>query len=418
MTRLTAAGLSALGVGLGPSLSAIPAALLAACQKHGLCLLVVPPATPFLKVTKAYWTARSRSAQQALSDAITAHQSLVNAMVTADPVGETLKALSRAIGAWVARLDPEGEVEHVFPSARVADATAIAEQISSLRVAGTHASATFPSGDEVVAVFPLPLEDRIVGYIAVGSAGPLRATARRLVLTAGALLSLNSIDRQRADADLQLQTQAVSALLDMGFLEPARRLASRVGAPPVPDLVRLLVVRSPQVGDVTDVVRAWMPQAIVGPPEGGLTWFILPHLSDDLGHLTTSLLRVDRNTTGVLSDAVAVSMIHPVRLGLTARLSTIGPGVLESPAARDAPAERLLQGLHAVLHYSRTDLAATLVAYLRHRGQWDPAARDLGVHRNTVRHRMVTIRELLAADPDNPDVAAELWLYLRKNGLA
>jgi len=60
----------------------------------------------------------------------------------------------------------------------------------------------------------------------------------------------------------------------------------------------------------------------------------------------------------------------------------------------------------------------TLVAYLRHRGQWDAAARDIGVHRNTVRHRIVTIRELLAADPDDPDTAADLWLYFRRNGLS
>jgi purine catabolism regulator len=418
VARLVAAGVSALGIGLGPSLSIVPGHVLDTCREQGLCLLVVPPDAAFLTVSKAYWEARSRSTRQELTDAITAHRSLVDAMASRDPVGETLKALSRAIGAWCARLDPDGTVEHVFPGARVTDAMAVADQIADLRVAGIHSSATFPLHDEIVAVFPLPLAEQVVGYIAVGSTSPLLPTARRLVLTAGALLSLDSVQRQRSDAARQAQLQAVSTLLDMGHVEPGRRLASRMGLAPVGDAVRVLVVGSPRAADVTEAVQSWMPQAMPGPFEAGISWFVLPALTPDVETLTAGLRRVDARVTAVLSDTVAPGAVHGVRVGLARAAAALTPGTVATPHDHSPGAERLRVGVHRVLDHRRTDLSTTLVAYLRHRGQWDAAAREAGVHRNTVRHRLTTIRALLGADPDDPDVAAEVWLYLRGNGLA
>lgn len=418
VARLVAAGVTALGLGLGPFLSSVPDALSSACRRHGLCLLVVPPAAAFLTVTQAYWAARSRSTQQELTDAITAQRSLVDAVVSTDPVGQTLKALSRAIGAWVARLDPAGAVEHVFPSARVADALTAAEQITSIQVAGVHSSATFPSGDDVVAVFPLPLEDRVVGYIVVGSAAPMGATARRLVLTAGALLSLDSVHRRRADAATQADKQAVAALLDMGFVEPARRLASRLALEPLGDTVRVLVLRSSRMADVTEAVHSWLPSAMPARPENGFTWFVIPDLVLDPASLRTRLAQADPRCAAVLSAAVSPTTVHQARVGLTARAALQPPGALALPETPSIDSGPILDGLQRVLDHRRTDLVATLVAHLRHRGQTDPAAREVGVHRNTMRHRMATVRDLLGTDPDHPDTAAELWLHLRSNGLA
>lgn len=418
VSRLRAAGVSALGLGLGPSLSAVPEGLAAACTRHDLCLLVVPPAAAFLTVTKAYWMARSRSTQQELTDAITAHRSLVDAMVSRDPVGETLKALSRAIGAWVARLDAAGAVEHVFPTARVSDALAIAEQLSVLKVAGMHSSATFPSGDDVVAVFPLPLEDRVVGYIAIGSAEPLAATARRLVLTAGALLSLDSVQRHRADAATQARMQDIATLLDMGFVEPARRLVSRGGLTAFGDALRVLVVRSSRPADVTEAVHRWLPQALPAPFDVGLAWFIVPEVHPEVARLEKLLIEVDPEFAAALSEVTTPATVHRVRIGMFDRVGSLPAGALAAPTGLSLDTGTIRDGVHRVLNYGRADLAGTLVAYLRNRGQWDAAAREVGVHRNTVRHRMGTIRELLGADLDDPDVSASTWLYLRDNGLA
>lgn len=417
ISRLRGAGVSALGVGLGPSLASVPAQIAAACHAHGMCLLVVPPESAFLTVTKTYWTARSRSTQQELSDAITAHRSLVNAVVSSNPVAETLKSLSGAVGAWVATLDPAGVVEHVYPSGRVLDAMAVADQIRELRVAGIHSAATFPSGNEVVAVFPLPLEERVVGYIAVGSPTRLSPTDRRLVLTASALLSLDSVQRQRADAGVQSQLQVISALLDMGFVEAAHRLASRLGLPDVGDSARVLAVRSARPADVVSAVHRWTRDAMPAPPEGDRSWFVVPAAQSDLDSLAPLLLDADPRAAAVLSDPVPVAVLHEVRVGLLGSVAAVSAGTVLSPRRRELGAETE-DGIRRVLDYTRADLTPALVSYLRHRGQWDRAARELGVHRNTLRHRIARCRDLLGADLDDPDVSAELWLHLRSNGLA
>ena len=417
VSRLKEAGVNALGIGLGPSLSAVPEQLAQSCHKHDLCLLVIPPATAFLTITKAYWTARSRSTEQELSDAITAHRSLVNAMVSGDPVGQTLRTLSTSIGAWVATLDSTGGVEQVYPSGRVRDAQLVAEQIDQLQLAGIHSAATFPAGDEFVVVFPLPLEERVVGYIAVGSTNRLGQTDRRLVLTASALLSLDAVQRQRVDAARQAHLHDVSSLIDMGHLEAARRLASRHELPPIGDSSRVLVVQSAKSAEIIDLVGRWCAGSVSAMPERDQQWFVVPHDHPPAGALAKVLARIDPQARAMLSDVIPIDTVHSVRLGLQSLIGTTPTGLTTAPRRTELTVDGLEQAVQRLLGHTRTDLVGTLAAYLRHRGQWDPAARELQVHRNTLRHRMSKVRELMAVDLDDADVTAELWLYLRRNGL-
>jgi purine catabolism regulator len=80
----------------------------------------------------------------------------------------------------------------------------------------------------------------------------------------------------------------------------------------------------------------------------------------------------------------------------------------------DARADRWAETLAG---YNRADLLGTVAAYLRHRGHWEETARALDVHRNSLRHRMAVAEKLLGISIDDPDVAAHLWLALRRRGL-
>ena len=66
--------------------------------------------------------------------------------------------------------------------------------------------------------------------------------------------------------------------------------------------------------------------------------------------------------------------------------------------------------------YRRADLVATVKSYIRHQGQWEVAARELALHRNSLRHRIGIATKLINADLDDPDVSANLWLALRGVG--
>lgn len=95
------------------------------------------------------------------------------------------------------------------------------------------------------------------------------------------------------------------------------------------------------------------------------------------------------------------------------RLDLLGPAEIVSREATS-----FMECAKAFAAAANTELRESLVAYLRHRGQWEQASKALGLHRNTVRYRVERARELLALDLDDPAVAAETWLALRSRGLA
>ncbi len=77
-------------------------------------------------------------------------------------------------------------------------------------------------------------------------------------------------------------------------------------------------------------------------------------------------------------------------------------------------AGRLLAPLEEVRGQgTRANLTATLAAWLRTPGQRKAIAHALGVHPQTVRYRMLRLRELFGAALDDPDRRFELELALR-----
>lgn len=86
---------------------------------------------------------------------------------------------------------------------------------------------------------------------------------------------------------------------------------------------------------------------------------------------------------------------------------------LVDPGRASRYADRLLGALDAASPKDSVLLLGTLRSWLAHHGNWDRTAADLGVHRNTVRHRIRHIARLLDLDLGDPDVRMELWFALR-----
>ena len=85
VSRLMSADVCALAIGLGPTHDEPPHHLVASCREQGLPLLVVPAPTPFLAITRAFWSAVSRSSEEPLQVAVAAQRSLVDAASSAAP---------------------------------------------------------------------------------------------------------------------------------------------------------------------------------------------------------------------------------------------------------------------------------------------------------------------------------------------
>ena len=97
----------------------------------------------------------------------------------------------------------------------------------------------------------------------------------------------------------------------------------------------------------------------------------------------------------------------------TAHFDDLGPYcfVLNQPAHEvHAFAERILGPL--IADESHADLVDTLEAYLRTQGNLNAVARQLFLHRNTVRHRLRRIAKLTGADLDDPDRRLALQLAI------
>lgn len=415
-SRLVDAEVSALVLGLGPVHQTPPDPLVAACRETGLSLLTVPAPTPFLTVTRAYWTATSRATEQQLNDAVAAHRALVDAAVAPDPTSAILQRLSRVLGGWTALLDAYGRVEQVYPLSIADETEALSVEVARLEVAGVHSSVSFNIGDHGVVMFPLAVENRIVGYLAAGSPRRLDSPQRRVVLTAAALLSLDVVRGQRSESAREATRRCVALLVDLGLVEASRRLAAETDTPVPTQEVCVLAARGRNSDEIVHAVDRWCPEALAVSSDRSTVWFLLPDNHPDIMSLRERLVSADDSVTLILSDLVAPEATGRARARAQRILQSASPGQLVLPKVSSSEVVR--RAVDLMSSEMTADLREAIVAYLRHRGQWEQASKALRVHRNTLRYRVGRARETLGVDIDDPDVAAEIWLALRARGMA
>lgn len=99
--------------------------------------------------------------------------------------------------------------------------------------------------------------------------------------------------------------------------------------------------------------------------------------------------------------------------GRATHFDELGPYcfVLNQPAAEvNAFAERILGPL--IADDAHEELVDTLEAYLRLHGNLNSVARQLFLHRNTVRHRLRRITKLTGADLEDPDARLAMQLAI------
>ncbi|MFI0013944.1 MULTISPECIES: PucR family transcriptional regulator ligand-binding domain-containing protein [Streptomyces] len=110
--RLVEAGAAALGFGVRPVHETVPAALIEACDRHGLPLLEVPPATPFTTIARAVWRLMAEARHRELRRVTRAQQALATAAARPDPVPAVLHQLAAQLGGRAALLTARGEEIH------------------------------------------------------------------------------------------------------------------------------------------------------------------------------------------------------------------------------------------------------------------------------------------------------------------
>ena len=423
VTRLRERDIAALGFGVGVVHSKVPPALAECCTWLGLPLMLIPPPTPFLVVARRFWSLLVEEGQLELRTALAAHRDLVRAAAGPRPVSSVVRSLAEAIGGWAAELSPDGQVTEAWPRSRHWNAAQVSNEVARLRLAGPRSSAIFPLTGQEVVLHPVCTDSRATGFLAAARPGHMRQADRQLVLAAVSLLALEGEQRRRRAISHRVTGSCVARLAISGFVPAARALAADSGLPPLPSRVRMLGIAGRQravLDDVLDAVEANLSPTsqLLATTQGSSTWVLLPteHALPVLEAVTRMFEEHRSGISVLLSAELGVGELTQHLSGLNHSLGGLLPGQIRDCSLSGAG--EVAVDLGALLTYRRTDLVPAVVAYLRHRGQWERAAAELGVHRNTLRHRIGTATRVLGQDLDDPDVASRTWLELRDRGLA
>ncbi|MGW7195506.1 PucR family transcriptional regulator ligand-binding domain-containing protein [Streptomyces chryseus] len=431
VSRVVAAGAAALGFGVAPVYDTVPPALVAACERHGLPLVEVPPPTTFTAIARAVWRLMAEARHRELRRVAQAQQGLATAAARPDPVPAVLRQLTtRLDGAWAVLLTAEGAplaTAGRSPSPETHAALARLARVVSPPPEPAPPESTGPAGSAPAAARPAPSsatdtvgDGHLAAYALAGGQRLVLAVAsdRReagdhtIAGVAVVLLSLLTTPHQGA-AESARAAALVRLLLgaDAGEVAPllgadewtvvhARPAAEATGPDPLAAAalgaaLGSALVDATEEGGVRVLLAGGAPEI---EPQPGWTLGVSSPVPPS--ELPAADLRAER----------AVRRAEATRSALVRDRGEAGAGLasLVTPDEARAHARVRLAPIAA-----SPALVATLRTWLSLHGSWDRTAVALDVHRNTVRQRVGRCATLLDADLDDADVRMDLWFALR-----
>jgi len=419
--RLVAAGVVALGLGVELTHDTSPSQLVTACRKHGLALFEVPGATTFVAVSRATAGLLQAEEDSATRGAIELQRRLTQAALREDEPAALLQRVA-AIGAMACTVDPEG-IPDLGPFGTRQDLfrdDEVTAAVRRMRGQGLRAAASDSTTGGTVLVHPLGVRGRPTRYLVTGFAGRVTELERSTVTTAVALLSLAE-ERKRAsrETDRRLRSRALE-LLVAGDEHTGVLLLESVSGPRLP--ARVVVVRAAGAADrLEDAVEYVESRGLVGGLVADRLVVLTrptdaPALADGLAERGLRVgvgepgpradLRRSHETAGhaldlATDDAPVASWERSVRDGVLS--------IVDGDRAA-AFGETFLAALGGDDHGRA--LVETLRSFLAHHGSLLKVADDLGVHRNTVRHRVRQIEQAIGRSLADPQVRVDAWVAL------
>ncbi|MFF1635554.1 PucR family transcriptional regulator [Leifsonia sp. NPDC058248] len=456
VARLVAHGIAGLGFGTEVVRDGTPDALVEACRRHGLPLFEVPYRTPFIAIARFVADRVAADTYARNTWALRASRAISLAALRPDALGATLAELARQLDRSVALVGAAGAVEQVFPAHALSASArlALADAVEPLLRRRRRAAGTAPIGEKTFELQTLGAPGRLRGVLAIGGDGPLDQAAQQVVTGVVALAGL-ALEQSRATdaARARLRTAVWRALL-----AGDRALAAAIAEPVFGDLrdgpVRVALLSGPALDAAADwlelhsdaffardgrdlaVLVAGGPGAADGGDGAGG--------SDGAGGGDSDRGDASAGSRGDAPDEVAaLSARFDLRAGVSGVVSLTGlpRAVQQAVAARDratpATPVRMFDELAAggMLALLQTDdartvaaaslapllaadpsLPATLLTWLDHNGVYDVAARELGIHRHTLRARVADAERLLGRDLSGFAARADLYAALRAAG--
>lgn len=446
VARLAAAGVSGIGFGTEVITAGTPAELAEACAAHGVPLFEVPYRTPFIAVIRYAADLIAEAARARDAWALGAQRAIAFAALRPDATAAVVTELGRALGAWVVLFDAHAAIV-ARGGAAVADAAEadpivarVATEATRLLQRGQRSGATLAGRTGTVSLQTLGRRGDLRGVLAIGGTdGPLDAAAQSVVTSVVAIAGLTLEQRGALGRAGRPLRSGIWRLLLAGQAQAARGVADELGTPLPTGAVRVGVYSAP--GEAREALLTELERADAAAA-GAL------FVAEDDGRIV--LLAADAGDGSAGSDEPWTTLDAMIgsapdrRLGLSrpialaelglgldqavsaheqatasgqavvrfGALAAAGMAGLIDPVRAAAVAEELLQPVLRVDREEGTALVESLLGWLESNGQWDPAAKRLGIHRHTLRNRITRVEQLLGRPLDTFAARAELWLAL------
>lgn len=429
--RLVAAGAAALALGIGEGLpfQKPPAGLVAACERTGVPLMVVPRTTPFSRLSAAVY---GSLAEQRLGDAarmVEIQRELTRAAARPESSPAVIGVMCQLTGLSAAICDMQGAIIASAPDDLSHLPSDVLRSIASIRQRGLRASAALSLEGGHTRVQPIGAE-AVHGYFVYWT------TEGNIDKFAGAVatfaLSLLSIDLERRSVVQSLRRkpreEALTRLLAGMPGAAASRLLSSVGM--AAERVKVAVIDAPgEAASVVDVLADTLPEALVKADRARVLFVVAADAPQLLERLEQAAAGGAVGLGGpVAPHACPASLRQAERArshsarhgGRPVDAMALGSSRLLLEAAST---EMLAAYADAVLRPVETAaggeiLLASLRAWIEAGGAWEPAARSAGVHRHTMRNRIRRTEELTGRTLDRANDRGEIWLAFHARDLA
>ncbi|PWC04605.1 PucR family transcriptional regulator [Mycetocola zhujimingii] len=424
-----------LGIGFGSEVirAETPDGLIAACDGAGMPLFEVPYRVPFIAVVRSVADLIAEAAHARDTWALNAQRAISFAALKPDAVASVLAELSRQLGRWVALYDYRGQKTVTVDEASVLVhldvpelMTRVDAEAGRLIARGQRSSSTISDTAGQVSLQTLGRRGELRGVLVIAGAEPLDAADQSVVTSVVALVGL-AIEQARelGRTHGRLRGGLFQALLE-GNVAFVQRIVSRLGGVLPTEPVRVVALEVPQ-----DSRDALVSELDVRP--GGE-----PFLAAEDGRVYVCVAAEDAVTLAdelSLAHSLAVGISDPLPLAATATgveqavraldkagvASVLEFGALVSGSLagllRDTSATELARALLRPVREHDAATGMTLVesarVWLEHNGSWDPAAKQLGIHRHTLKSRVGLVEKLTGRELQSFEARTNLWLALQ-----
>lgn len=425
VARLTAAGVEALGFGTEVVTHGVPELLVDACAAAGLALFEVPYRIPFIAISRLVADNEAAQTRAEFDRALAAQNDIARAAVGKGRLSAAAARAAEHLKCQVWIFDADGEVVSDRGETLVPDCPPdIRSSVSTLLARARRARVVDDVPDEHRIVQTLGPSGQLCGAVAWSRRSEFGDLDRSVMTVLAALAEVSLEQTENLRVGQRATLEQLFQLLKDGRVDSVRR-AVRVAGIELPTdrfAVAALDLHDTS-GSVRDVLerRAARTESQFFAVSDGRHLLVLI----DRSQLTAErrFFRINELTVGLSAEVgwaeLTVAITQAVRSLEAAPPGTITEfdslvgesffGLLSSSSVADIAHARLANVIDSD---EGLGLLRFAQVWLRHNGQWDPAARELGIHRHGLKTRMQRLAELTNLGLDSFQGRAELWAML------